>query len=97
MRGSYKISNDSNIRYDCGIASLLSLSHFLVTIMNGILDTPVQRLSRVVSSVRSMQKPLPVPGMQLDAARRQFMVGVVLLMVVVFLWTSSNFVTQVRE
>lgn len=30
-------------------------------------------------------------------SRRDYLVGIGLLMVVVFLWTSSNFVTQVRH
>ena len=33
---------------------------------------------------------------KLKGARRDYVVGIGLLLVVVFLWTSSNFITQVR-
>jgi hypothetical protein len=33
---------------------------------------------------------------RMSLARKDYLIGIALLLVVVFLWTSSNFVTQVR-
>ncbi len=39
---------------------------------------------------------LPWQNLQMSTARRgQYKIGIVLLLLVVFLWTSSNFLTQV--
>ncbi|KAF9460780.1 hypothetical protein BDZ94DRAFT_1168927 [Collybia nuda] len=55
------------------------------------LDISIQRLSYSTSSIGSVQKPSLFHGKLPNTARRQFILGLALLMVVVFLWTSSNF------
>lgn len=58
------------------------------------LNSPVRYSTRLADSMSRSRSRAKSP-MRPVLNRREYAVGIVLLLVVVFLWTSSNFVTQV--
>lgn len=57
----------------------------------GHLDLPIE-----MDSLPAESPVIGKPHVSHKLARRNYAIGICLLLLVVFLWTTSNFVTQVR-